>query len=106
MEALTILCKKKSGKRSESWYGRLVITRTGNPCEAELSARGSYFHLIVGRHSYGGNYLCIPNMNIGSELAGLDDTFWNDERLQNYSKMRAVDRCSVTTALTYLESYM
>lgn len=97
---LTFSCKRKGCSPSQ-WEGTLEIIKSGDPCEAELNARGSHFHLIVGRHGYG-NYICIPNWDIGTELASLSDTFWNEERLRNYTKMRKVDACTVVTALKIL----
>lgn len=44
----------------------------------------------------------IPNWDIGTELASLSDTFWNEERLRNYTRMRKVDACTVVTALKIL----
>ena len=97
---ITYLCTGK-GCSPYQWEGRLEIIRSGNPCEAEIDARGSHFHMIVGKHAYG-NYICIPNWDIGTELAALSDTFWNEERLRNYSKMKKVDACTVVTALKLL----
>lgn len=97
---ITFSCKRKGCSPSQ-WEGTLEIIKSGDPCEAELNARGSHFHLIVGRHGYG-NYICIPNWDIGTELASLSDTFWNEERLRNYTKMRKVDACTVVTALKIL----
>lgn len=97
---ITYLCKGK-GCSPHQWEGRLEIIRSGNPCEAEIDARGSHFHMIVGKHAYG-NYICIPNWDIGTELAALSDTFWNEERLRNYSKMKKVDACTVVTTLKLL----
>ena len=57
---ITFTCKGK-GCSPRQWEGSLEILQKGNPCEAELCARGSRFHLIVGKHSYG-NYLCIPQL--------------------------------------------
>jgi hypothetical protein len=71
----------------------------------EISARGSRFHLITGKHAYG-NYLCIPNWNVGTELASLTDIFWNEERLRNYSKLKKVDTRTVVTALKILADYV
>lgn len=87
------------------WEGTIHLLRTGNPCEAEVSGRGSSFHLIVGRHMYG-NYICIPNWNIGTELSGLSDTFWNAERLCNYSKLKKVDVYTIVAALDVLNQYL
>lgn len=44
---------------------------------------GIYYHLILGRHSYG-NFLCIPNHDIGCEISRLSDIFWNAERLSKH----------------------
>ena len=66
---ITFTCKGK-GCSPRQWEGSLEILQKGNPCEAELCARGSRFHLIVGKHSYG-NYLCIPDWDIGTELSSL-----------------------------------
>ena len=49
---ITFTCKGK-GCSPRQWEGSLEILQRGNPCEAELCARGSRFHLIVGKHSYG-----------------------------------------------------
>ena len=65
---ITFTCKGK-GCSPRQWEGSLEILQRGNPCEAELCARGSRFHLIVGKHSYG-NYLCIPNWDVGYSQLG------------------------------------
>ena len=82
----------------------LEILQRGNPCEAELCARGSRFHLIVGKHSYG-NYLCIPNWDVGTELSSLTDLFWNEERLRHYSRMKKADACTIVSALKVLAEH-
>ena len=86
---ITFTCKGK-GCSPRQWEGSLEILQRGNPCEAELCARGSRFHLIVGKHSYG-NYLCIPNWDVGTELSSLTDLFWNEERLRHYSRMKKAE---------------
>ena len=91
-------CKGGPEMQPGSWSGRIRILRIGESCEAEVEARGSHFHLIVGRHSYG-NFVCIPNWDIGTEISGLDDVFWNAERLQNSTPLKKVDACSVASAL-------
>ena len=97
-EHICFQCNGGPGFHPQSWDGRLRMLKTGELCEAELEARGSYFHLIVGRHTYG-NFVCIPNWNVGTEVSGLDDVFWNTERLQNNTSLKKVDVCSVATAL-------
>lgn len=87
------------------WTGEIIPIRLDlEPYEAEVSARGSYFHLIVGRHAYG-NYICIPNWDIGTELASLSDSFWILERLSR-TKLKKVDACSVAYALVELSKYV
>lgn len=66
--------------------GKMEALVTGRVLELDIEANGYRFHALVGSHR-DGNFLCIPNWNIGSELAGLDDEFWNEERLRNYTTM-------------------
>ena len=93
------------GCSPNKWGGTLRIIKTGNPCEAEVSARGSRFHLIAGKHAYG-NYICIPNLNIGTELSSMKDSFWNQERLRNYTGLKKADAVTVVAALCALDDYM
>lgn len=39
---------------------------------------------------------------MGTELSRLSDTFWNRERLREYSQMKEADICTVVTALAVL----
>ena len=88
-----------------TWNGEIIPIRLEQePYEVEVSARGSYFHLLVGRHAYG-NYICIPNWDIGTELASLSDSFWNLERLST-TKLKKVDACSVAYALLEVSKYV
>ena len=43
----------------------------------KINGRGTYFHILAGRHKYG-NYLCIPNHDVGCELSDFSDIFWNE----------------------------
>lgn len=51
------------------------------PYEAVLSAEGYSFHLLFGSQR-GGNFLCIPDWQIGCELSHLEDVFWNKESIR------------------------
>lgn len=52
----------------KAWYGEIIPLQLDSaPYEVEVSARGSYFHLLIGHHAYG-NYICIPNWDVGTEL--------------------------------------
>ena len=101
---ITFECQSK-GCSPRRWIGTLKLIKIGNPCEEEVSARGSRFHLIAGKHAYG-NYICIPNWDIGTELAVLTDNFWNEERLRNHSKLKKADICTVVAALNVLTEYI
>ncbi len=61
---------------------------------------GTYFHVLAGRHKYG-DYLCIPNHDVGCELSDFSDIFWNEERLRGL--MRTVDAVTVATGLVHLQ---
>ena len=78
--------------------GQITIIHASFPIEADIHANGWNFHIIVGKHK-DGNYICIPNWSIGSELAGLDDTFWNSERLRNYTSLDELNSKIIAAAL-------
>ena len=93
-------CNGDDHMELQTWSGQVHMLQTGhNYCEAKVDARGSSFHLICGKHT-DGNYLCIPNWAIGSELGYLSDRFWNLERLTTYfPKLSRVDAISIVDAL-------
>ena len=94
-----------SADSKKLWIGEIVpIQLEQEPYEVEVTARGSYFHLLVGHHAYG-NYICIPNWDVGTELASLSDSFWNLERLSS-TKLKKVDACSIAYALLELSKYI
>lgn len=82
--------------------GRISLIRDVDPMEMEIEANGWTFHTIVGRHQ-NGNYICIPNWNIGSELAYLQDEFWNYERLCNYTALEKDNALAITKALAEVD---
>jgi hypothetical protein len=101
---ITFQAKLPAGSKT-SWPGEIIPIRLDSePYEIEVTARGSYFHLLVGHHAYG-NYICIPNWDIGIELSFFSDIFWNLERLSN-TKLKKVDACSVAYALVELSKYI
>ena len=94
-------CTLTRGKRKERWNGEIRLIRHSGSCyEAEISGRGTYFHVIPGKHSYG-NYICIPNHDVGSELSSYRDLFWNTERLSGL--LKKVDAVTVASGLCHLE---
>lgn len=56
----------------KNWTGHIRPLNI-NRNEFEVTARGSTFHLLVGKHAYG-KYLCIPNWGNGG-VAILDAYF-------------------------------
>lgn len=98
------LCKLSEGTWKEKWTGELrVIKGSRIYQEAEINGRGTYFHIIAGAHKYG-NYICIPNHNVGSELSDYDDLFWNTERLSGF--LRKVDAATVAYGLCCLKDWI
>lgn len=96
------ICILKDGSRKETWTGELHLLRGGSgQYEAEINGRGTYFHILAGRHKYG-NYLCIPNHDVGCELSRFSDIFWNEERLSRL--MRKVDAVTVAAGLAHLST--
>ncbi len=65
------------------------------------SRRGTYFHVIIGHHKYG-NFLCMPNHNIGCELADFSDVRWTIGRL-SMRPIRKVDAVTVATGISHME---
>lgn len=78
--------------------GKIRLMRSKDPVEMEIEANGWTFHTIVGKH-WNGNYICIPNWSIGSELSYLQDEFWNCERLCRYTSLKEDNAIAVTRAL-------
>lgn len=79
------------------WKGRVKnLIREGSILEADVEGKGSAMHVIIGTYQYG-RYLCIPGWGIGSELSGLDDSFWNREQLERH--LSTADAITLTEAL-------
>ena len=103
---LDFTCIGSESMKPKYWNGQIYPIKLSNPYEIAVTARESCFHIICGSHS-NGNYLCIPNWNIGSELADFSDYFWNLERLTTYyPELSKVDAISIATALAKLSEYI
>lgn len=81
--------------------GKIKLISSVFPIEADIEANGWNFHVIIGNH-INGKYICIPNWNVGSELAGLDDVFWNRERLFTYTNLNETNSTIISSALAEL----
>ena len=49
--------------------------------EAQVEACGNYYLVIYGKH-INGYFCCIPDWNVGCEMAEPSDTYWNYESLR------------------------
>ena len=79
------------------WKGHVKQLRChGDTVEADISGKGSAMHVIIGSYEYG-RYVCIPEWGIGSALAELEDSFWNQEQLER--RMSKVDAITLSEAL-------
>ena len=95
--------KYKKGKSINT--GTITVRRRSLPIEAEVEADGWTFHIIVGKH-VNGNYICIPNWSVGSELAALNDRFWNNERLEHYTNLGKLNSGIIADALVELSRFI
>lgn len=100
MKLITFKCSSKDGPLQQ-WEASLEIICMGKPCEAMVTAGGDYFHVIAGSYAYG-KYICIPNHNVGAEIASFTDTFWNCQKLEKCTSLNAMEACTVAFALKEL----
>lgn len=92
-------CYNSNAKRKseKTWVGEicnLIIKKSYY--EMDVAGRGSSFHIIFGDSQKGG-YICIPEWDVGSQLASYEDTFWNTEQL--VKQLSIVDAITVATAI-------
>ena len=103
---LSYQCHSRSGMNPETWTGHIRLLQNTAPYEMKVNARGSCFHIVFGRYTYR-NYISIPNWNIGTEISGLKDSFWNFEQLTSACpKLSPVDAISITNALATVSEYI
>ena len=89
----------------EECYGEINLYTNCDPLEMDIYANNWRFHTIVGRQE-SGNYICIPNWSIGSELVLLQDEFWNCERLCNYTSLEKDNAIAITRALSAIDKWL
>lgn len=86
---------------TESWKGEIVyFSDSANCIEMNIQSRSS-IDIIIGTTQYG-NYVCIPNFEVGCYLSSFDDIFFNTERLSRL--IGKVDGVTVATAIKSLAS--
>ena len=96
----TYKCRLFSNDETSTWKGAIFnVDLLNNHIDAEITARGSSFRIILGQ-SPRGNFLCVPNCNIGIDLADWHDYAWNFDRLLSaYPKMNRIDAASIISAI-------
>ena len=101
MEHFICLRENPKTHTQERWPGvAQVIRETPNVVEAMVEARGTHLDVIVGKY-YGGNFICIPNIDVGCSLSTWwDDIFWNTEKLS--SRKNEVDAVTAAYAVKAL----
>lgn len=103
---LDYICTGTDDTKPIRWKGHINLLKSTDPYELEVTARYSSFHILCGKHEYG-RFICIPNWNIGTELAGFSDSFWNFEHLTAYyPELSPVDAISIVGALVKLSEYI
>ncbi len=93
-------CKNPHGSSEEKKYWESEIEwllKKEDGWEGIIRGRGSSMFFIIGK-SDRGNYICLPEWGIGSDLASLSDTFWNGERLQQ-KQLNTVDAITLAIGL-------
>lgn len=101
----TYKCKAFINGKEEIWTGAICPMLPFDCTEYEVSARGSCFHLIIGRHR-NSRYIYIPTWNISMDISYLNDCFWNQEHLkQSYPELSPVDVTSIVEALAAIDKH-
>lgn len=96
--------KYAEDKKDARWQGEIQALQEKNDgFEAEITGRSSSFYMIVGE-SERGNYLCIPNWQIGCELASYQDVFWNQEKLEE--QVSTVDAITIANGIRLISQIM
>lgn len=96
----------KSINKDETWKAQISLLTMKAPYEMIVTARHSCFYMICGSYIHG-NFLCIPNLGIASELANPTDIFWNLERFtMNHPDFSETDAISIIYGLKAISNYL
>ncbi|MCR4743994.1 MAG: hypothetical protein K5894_02050 [Lachnospiraceae bacterium] len=95
-----IKCKHEysDGEVSEWTVSWAVTKRMKGATHLCIEGRGSVFDVIIGKYD-GGNFLCIPAIDVGCGLASFNDTLWNYEKLSKF--VTETDAATITRALKH-----
>lgn len=89
-------CVRKNGKKTERWKGAILGLREyASHCEFRIESLSGIM-VVFGKTVCGG-FACMPDFGAGCHLAGLDDIFWNTEKLTEV--LGEVDGITVASAL-------
>lgn len=101
----TYTCRAQIDGNWEEWIGEITLLRPFNGTEYEINARGSSFHLVIGRHTQS-RYIYIPTWDIAMDISYLNDRFWNKEQLRfRYPELSEVDVTSIVESLVAIHEY-
>lgn len=96
-------CKRKVDKKTERWTGIIRrITQHGKHYEIRIEAH-SCIMVIFGRVARNG-FACMPDHGVGCYIAGLNDKYWNSEKLIQI--LGEVDGITVAEALYTLRNIL
>ncbi len=79
-----------------------IINIKHEPYEVNINANGNGFHVIFGSQ-INGNFLCIPNWNLGCELGPYKERIRNTDSIYGTGQVRYEDACAISNALQLLE---
>lgn len=92
------------GEEGQKWQGGVLVrSRSTDMAELLIYGRGSCMDAIVGKYG-NGQYICVPDLDIGCPLSRLTDTFWNQERLSFH--VGEVDAVTMANALEAVSGYL
>ena len=92
-------CINNKQDKEESWDGDIVyLENCTNWIQMNIQSRSS-LDVIIGCSKYG-NYVCVPNFEVGCYLSSFDDLFYNTEKLSRL--LGEIDGITVATAIKYV----
>ena len=91
-------CIRTLDSKKEIWNGQITSYSINNKSIDTYVQNRSSFHIIIGKSTYG-NYVCVPNFDIGCYLSTFGDIFWNTEKLVRL--IGKVDGITVANEIKY-----
>lgn len=82
-----------------------IIKLDREPYEIEITVNGYDFHAIFGTQKKG-NYLCVPNWELGCELVSYKDRRWNINSIYHTGKIDYEYACAIGNALDLLAVFL